>query len=237
MRDLLFIALLIKVGNNCFKLVHNQNLTAMTAATTKRKVLWVCFILAPLLQLIGDSLWVTKEYPFSWNLWREVSYIFFIPVSLVLAKMLEKHSINWAILCCGLFITGCIGNVAMMPLFRLGAFYPINGHDEFPAIVQSVLGKQAFAVTLFPLGLCFPLSFVFFGIGFLRKKIETSLFGFAFILAGILFFSGNALESDIALVIGDVFMLALLLYVVISVNQEKTIISRNQASVPQTYQP
>jgi len=152
-------------------------------------------------------------YDYSWNLWREVSYIFFIPAGLLFAKMIEQKSFAWAMISCALFVTGCIGCVAMMPLFRLGAFYPTKGNDAFPVMVNSVLDKKLFAATIYTPGLCFPVSLVVFGIAFLRYRTFSTVVNIAFILSGVLFWLGNAGEINSLLIIGDGLLLCLFCYV------------------------
>lgn len=173
----------------------------------KRNSVLLCLLLAPLLQLIGDALWVSQTSPFAWSIWREASYIFFIPVGFLLAKLVAPKSMNWAIAACALYVVGSFGSAAMMPLFRLGAFYPTEGQNEFPAIVQSVLDKNAFAVTLFLPGLCFPVSLVLFGIAFLKHKVLPAALGVAFCVAGLLFWTGNAMEMNLILIIADAWLL------------------------------
>jgi hypothetical protein len=95
----------------------------------------------------------------------------------------------------------------MMPLFRLGAFYPTEGANDFPAIVQSVLDKKLFAVSLFLPGLCFPVSLVLFGFLFLIYRLLPAVLSVAFCIAGILFWIGNAGEVNAILVIGDAWLL------------------------------
>jgi hypothetical protein len=180
--------------------------------SSKRNVLLACLIIAPLFHLIGDSLWLTKNFTYSWNIWREASYVFFIPAGFLLAKQLEQKNWNWAVAACALYIIGCFGSATMMPLFRLGAFYPTNGHYEFPAIVQSVLDKKTFAVTLFIPGLCLPVSLIVFGIGFLKHQLLNRFLGIAFIIAGILFWFGNAGELEFVLIVGDAWLLFLFVY-------------------------
>ena len=174
----------------------------------KQKILVLCLIMGPVFQLIGDSLWVTNNFPYAWNVWREASYLFFIPIGFLLSKMVERNNVKWAIAGCALYITGCLGSATMMPLFRLGAFYPIGGHNQFPVIVQSVLDKNAFAVTLFLPGLCFPLSLVMYGVLFFKYKLLPAALASAFCVAGILFWTGNAGEINSILVAGDVWLLA-----------------------------
>jgi hypothetical protein len=183
-----------------------------TTHPLKKQVLLACLFLGPLLQLIGDALWLTRDYNYSWNIWREMSYIFFVPVGFLLAKLLEKKSFTWAMIACALFVIGCFGAATMMPLFRLGGFYLIEGHNEFPAVVQSVLSEKGFAVTLFPLGLCFPVSLVVFGIGFLKHKVLSTFLAVVLILCGVLFWLGNAGEIDPLLITGDVLQLVTLCY-------------------------
>jgi hypothetical protein len=178
----------------------------------KKYTLLSCLFIGPLCQLVGDSLWMTGNYNYSWNVWREASYIFFIPAGFLLAKTLEKKSFTWAMIACALFIIGCFGSAAMMPLFRLGGFYPIEGHYQFPEVVQRVLDKKLFAVTLFPAGLCFPVSFIVFGAGYLRHKLINMGFGLLMMLCGILFFLGNAGEMEALLVAGDSLILFTLCY-------------------------
>ena len=142
-----------------------------------------------------------------------MSYIFFTPVGFyLLAKMLEKKSFIWAMIACALFVIGCFGVATMMPLFRLGAFYPIEEHYDFPNVVQSVLDQKGFAVTLFPLGLCFPVSLVVFGIGFLKHNLLNKLLDIALTICGVLFWLGNAGEIELAQIIGDVLLLVTLCY-------------------------
>jgi hypothetical protein len=174
-----------------------------------RRSLIACLVAAPLLQLIGDCLWVSHKFPFFWNVWRQASYIFFIPVGFLLAKQIEFKSGFWAILACSFFVVGCFGSATMMPLFRLGAFYPVEGHNAFPAIVESVIAKKGFAFTIYPLGLCFPIGFLLFGTAFLRLHILPRLFGLAFVASGILYWMGNAVKVDALLIGGDVWLLLL----------------------------
>jgi hypothetical protein len=183
-----------------------------TTHPLKKQVLLVCLFLGPLLQLIGDALWLTRDYNYSWNIWREMSYIFFVPAGFLLARLLERKSFVWAMIACALFVIGCFGVATMMPLFRLGGFYPIEGHYEFPVVVKSVLDQKGFAVTLFPLGLCFPVSLVVFGTGFLKHKILNKLLAAALIICGVLFWLGNAGEMELSQIIGDVLLLVTLCY-------------------------
>jgi hypothetical protein len=180
-----------------------------TLHPTIKQSLIACLLLAPMLQLIGDSLWVSQAFPFSWSLWREASFIFFIPAGFLLARLVATKSATWAVLACGFYIVGCIGVTTMMPLFRLGAFYPVQHANEFPSVVQSVLDKGAYAATLFLPGLCFPVSLVLFGIAFLKHRVLPKPFGSSFILAGILFWFGNAMEINPLMVISDVWLLLL----------------------------
>jgi hypothetical protein len=175
----------------------------------KRNVLFLCLLIAPLLQLIGDILWINHGFSYSWSIWREASFIFFIPVGFWMARIVETKSVKWALAACAFYVVGCLGVAAMMPLFRLGAFFPIQEHHEFPAIVQSVLDKNAFALTLFPPGLCFPVSLILFGIGLLKYKLLNTPLGFAFVVSGVLFWLGNAMEMDLVLILGDVWLLGL----------------------------
>jgi len=185
----------------------------MTSDRSKRLVLTVCLFLGPLFQLTGDVLWKMHTYSYSWNVWREASYIFFIPAGFLFAKIIERKSLNWAMISCALFVIGCIGCVAMMPLFRLGAFYPTEGNNAFPIIVNSVLDKKSFAATLYPPGLCFPVSLVVFGICFLKYKMFSPIVNSAFILSGILFWLGNAGEIDSILIIGDGLLLCIFCFI------------------------
>ena len=183
-----------------------------TPVRSKTIVLTACLFLGPLFQLIGDSLWKMHTYSYSWNIWREASNIFFVPSGFLFAKLIERKSFTWAMISCALFVIGCIGCVAMMPLFRLGAFYPTEGNNAFPLIVNSVLDKKLFAVTLYPPGLCFPVSLVVFSIGFLRYKLFSPVVNIALILSGVLFWLGNAGEIDSLLIIGDALLLCLFSY-------------------------
>jgi hypothetical protein len=197
-----------------------------TLHPTIKQSLIACLLLAPMLQLIGDSLWVSQTFPFSWSLWREASFIFFIPAGFLLARLVATKSATWAVLACGFYIVGCIGVTTMMPLFRLGAFYPVQHSNEFPTVVQSVLDKGAYAATLFLPGLCFPVSLVLFGIAFLKHRVLPKPFGASFILAGIVFWFGNAMEINPLMVISDVWLLLLfcgLGYVVFTNNARQPI--------------
>lgn len=173
----------------------------------------ICLFAGPFFQLLGDALWLSRNYNFSWNIWREAAYVFFIPTGFLFAKMIEQKSFWWAMICCALFIIGCVGAAAMMPLFRLGAFYPTEGQYAFPNIVASVLDKKLFAVTLFPAGLCFPISLVLFGVAFLKYRVLKTVIGIAFILSGILFWLGNAGEMESVLILGDIWLLLTFCYV------------------------
>src|SRR5215210_4802941 len=178
----------------------------------KRNLLFACLLLAPLFQLTGDSLWASHTDTYAWTIWRQFSYIFFIPAGFLFAKVIEQKSFVWAAIACALFVIGCFGSAVMMPLFRLGAFYPTKTHYEFPEIVQSVLDKRLFALTLFLPGLCLPVSLIIFGVGFLKHRLLNVIASAGFILSGILFFAGNALEQEVAIVIGDVLLLIVFCY-------------------------
>ena len=179
----------------------------------------ICLFAGPFFQLLGDTLWLTRSYSFSWNIWREIAYIFFVPAGFLFAKMIEQRNFWWSMVPCALFVAGCIGAAAMMPLFRLGAFYPIIGHNALPTVVTSVLSKKLFGATLYPLGLCFPVSLVIFGTAFLKHRLVNTLTGTAFIISGVLFWLGNAGEIDSILIIGDVWLLVTFCYVGYRVHQ------------------
>jgi hypothetical protein len=121
--------------------------------------------------------------------------------------MLERKNFLWAMIACAFFVIGCFGSATMMPLFRLGAFYPIEGHNEFPSVVQSVLDKKLFALTLYPAGLCFPVSLMIFGLGFLRYNTINRIAAFSLMLCSLLYWMGNAMAMDPALIIGDALLL------------------------------
>jgi len=61
-----------------------------TSDQLKKYVLLACMFIAPLLQLIGDSLWITRNFNYSWSIWREASYIFFVPVGFLLANVSKR---------------------------------------------------------------------------------------------------------------------------------------------------
>lgn len=185
----------------------------MTPGRSKIIVLAACVFLGPMFQLVGDTLWKLHRFNYSWNIWREASYVFFIPAGFLFAKLIERKSFIWAMISCALFVVGCMGCVAMMPLFRLGAFYPTEGNNAFPVIVSSVLDKKLFAATLYPPGLCLPISLVVFGVGFLKYKVFSPVVNVAFILSGVLFWLGNAGEIDGLLIIGDGLLLSVFCYV------------------------
>ena len=103
----------------------------------KKYILFVCLFAGPFFLFVGDVLWLSRDYNYSWNIWREASCIFFVPSGILFAKLIENKNFKWAMFACALCIVGCFGGAAMMPLFRLGAFYPIQGHKEFPVVVQS----------------------------------------------------------------------------------------------------
>jgi hypothetical protein len=184
-----------------------------------------CLLLAPLLQLVGDSLWVSQSFPFSWSLWREASFIFFIPIGFLLARLVAPKSATWAVIASAFYFVGCIGVSTMMPLFRLGAYYPMEKANEFPTIVQSVFDKGAYAPTLFFPGLCFPVSLVLFGIAFVKHRVLPRAFAISFILAGILFWFGNAMEINPLMITSDVWLLLLfcgLSYILFTNNARQT---------------
>jgi hypothetical protein len=74
----------------------------------KKTVLTAWLFLRSLFQLTGDVLWKMHTYPYSCNVWRESSYIFFIPAGILFAKIVERKSFNWAIISCALFVIGCV---------------------------------------------------------------------------------------------------------------------------------
>jgi hypothetical protein len=188
---------------------NTTNHFMQTLHPTIKQSLITCLLLAPLLQLVGDSLWVSQAFPFSWSLWREASFIFFIPIGFLLARLVAPKSATWAVVACGFYFVGCIGVSTMMPLFRLGAFYPVQHANEFPTVVQSVLDKGAYAATLFFPGLCFPVSLVLFGVAFVKHRVLPRAMAASFILAGILFWFGNAMEINPLMVASDVWLLLL----------------------------
>jgi hypothetical protein len=70
--------------------------------------------------------------------------------------------------------------------------------------------------------LCFPVSLVLFGIAFLKYKPMHALVGYAFILAGLLFWFGNALEMIYVMVAGDAWLLAVFCYIGYGVQRESS---------------
>ena len=184
----------------------------MTNNRSKGPVLAICLFAGPSFQLVGDCLWLTHSYNFSWNIWREVASIFFIPAGFLFTKIIERKSFWWSASCCALFVIGCIGAAAIMPLFRLTAFYPAVGHNGLPTVVTSIMDKKLFGVTIFPPGLCFPVSLVLFGMAILKQKVLNVLAGIAFIASGAFFWTGNAGEVDSILIIGDIWLLLTFCY-------------------------
>jgi len=166
----------------------------MTVQESHRRILIICLVSGPLLQLIGDALWLHGNYNYSWNLFREASTMFFVPCGFLFAKMPNQKSPGWAIVSCALFVVGCLGCAGIMPLFRLSTFYHTEGHYALPDIVNSVLGRNLFGATVFLPGLCFPVSLIVFGIAFTRWHVTKKIAGINLIVSGIFFWLGNAGE-------------------------------------------
>lgn len=183
-----------------------------TKEGSKNIVALICLFAAPLLQLVGDTVWLTHNNNYSWNTWREASFVFFVPAGFLFARIIEKKSFRWALVACAFFIIGCFGTAAMMPLFRLGTFYPISSHEDFKEIVQSVPGQKLFAAGIFIPGLCFPVSLVLFGIGFIKYKLLKPVIGIAFIACAILLWVGNATGLGAVVIFGDVLILLTFCY-------------------------
>jgi hypothetical protein len=78
--------------------------------------------------------------------------------------------------------------------------------------VNSGLDKKLFGSTLHPPGLCFPVSLVVFGVGFLKYKAFSTMVNIALIISGVLFWLGNAGEIDSLLIIGDGLLLCVFCY-------------------------
>ncbi len=177
---------------------------AMTHNNHYRQVLILCLVTAPLLQLCSDVLWLTGYSKTVMTLIREVSMILFVPTGFWLAYQIGKKAPKTAILCGGLFMTGCMGFAALMPLYRLPDYVPDTIRSQFD--IDHILYATDFAPTIFLFTLCFPLSLLVIGISSFVLGTFSKMVSAWIAISGILFWIGNALHIAFFLIVGDAWL-------------------------------
>lgn len=158
------------------------------------------FLLAPLTGLAGSLLWITNKYEAIWPNIMWASFILFIPVCYRLSQMLKPVVPKLTTWAASLNLIGCVGAAGHMNLFRFNAVLPYHGSRYFADVLMQAADKNFIAPFTYLPGLMFPVSYVLLGVAVIKSKALSVLIGTLLIAFGVLFWMGNAGESDIALV-------------------------------------
>ena len=154
---------------------------------------------APVLGFIASLLWISGGYNSIWPNIYWISFMLFIPVSFMLGQLLKAHAPKLAYFTAVISIVGAISCAGHMFLLRFNAALPHHGKRNFADVLMNAMDKDFIALLTYIPGLLFPVSFVVFGIGLLRVTAFNKIVSLLLITFGILFWLGNAGESDVAL--------------------------------------
>jgi hypothetical protein len=160
---------------------------------------------APFVQLLADILWFGNGMVLTGTVFRQISYVLFIPAVLG-AAYLAPSKITSIVATC-LCLLGIGGGIAIVALYRIGAGSEI-GHTGLPLFVeQAFAANPGIGVSIFIPGILFPLGHLVFSLAFLKGESMQRLLSILFFATGVLFFMGNALEIKVALFIADLLMI------------------------------
>ena len=163
------------------------------------KQFMIYMIAAPLLGFIASLLWLSESDNNIWPNIYWVSYVLFIPVSFMLGQMLKSTAPRFAYFTTVLSIVGSVSCAGHMLLLRFNAVLPHHGKRNFADVFMNAMDTGVIALLTYIPALLFPVSFVMFGIALLRAKRFNKIVGLLLIAFGVLFWMGNAGESDPAL--------------------------------------
>ncbi len=168
-------------------------------------------IAAPFVQLVADILWLGNGVIFLGTVLRQISYVLFIPA--VLGAGYFAPSKVKGIVASWLCLLGIAGGIAIVALFRVGAGSEI-GQSGLPLFVEQAFAAHAgIGISIFIPGIFFPLGHLAFSLAFWKEK-RTRLLSLLFLIAGILFFMGNALSIKGALFTSDSLMIIIYAWIV-----------------------
>jgi hypothetical protein len=181
--------------------LHNKYLR-MIAFLFNKPATALLLLAAPVTGLAGAVLWSLPGLDAVWPNVLWLSFLLFIPVGYRLAAVLQQRPpvlTAWAL---SLNMIGCVSAAGHMNLFRFNAVLPYQGSRNFPDILMQAMDQHAIDLLTYLPALLFPVSFVLFGIAVIKTKVFNILTGALLIVFGLLFWLGNAGESDAALISG-----------------------------------
>lgn len=175
-------------------------------STAVERNIQVAMIAAPITQLIADALWFGNDMVLVGTILRQISYLLFIPAVLGIGLLSSSRSIGMiAMWLCWL---GIAGGIAIVTMFRLGLGSGM-GESGIPVIAEQAFAYHpAVGISIFIPGILFPLGHVLFGFAFLKRDTHKYLVSLLFLVPGVLFWMGNALEIKAALYAADILMIA-----------------------------
>jgi hypothetical protein len=188
--------------------IIHQTIHLMTSFAASRflKIAAAGMVLAPLLLLLGDAVWMLGGHVATGTLLRWTSYVAFIPAVIGLTYRLGARGLGLVggLLC----LVGIPGGVSILTLYRLAAVLQ-PGPSGVPVVIEEALGKNpALPATIFLPGALFPLGLFLCGIALVRLEKSQPLPGLLLSLGGVLFWVGNALDVLPALLACDVLLLS-----------------------------
>jgi len=159
---------------------------------------------APFVQLIADILWFGNGVILTGTVFRQISYILFIPAVLGAAYLAPSKTTGAIAMSLCLFGIG--GGIAIVALYRIGSGSEVS-QTGLPLFVEQAFTKNpGIGLSIFIPGILFPLGHVVFSLAFLKRS-RPHLLSIMFLASGVLFFMGNALEIKGALFTSDLLMI------------------------------
>ena len=172
-------------------------MTAQISFSPKNFIIYL--VSAPILGFIASLLWIAGGFDSIWPNIYWISFILFIPVSFMLGQMLKIKTPRLAYCITVLSIIGSVSCAGHMFLLRFNSVLPHHGKRNFADVFMNAMDKNSIAFLTYIPGLLFPVSFVAFGIALLSVNTFNKIVSLLLMAFGILFWQGNAGESDAAL--------------------------------------
>lgn len=200
-----------------------------TASTSPRNDLrrpaTLALVAAPLLLTAGDTLgMLTRQETIHWTLLLWLSFVVFVPAVFALAHLVRTRAPRAGLVLGGVALFGTMMGASMQVFFRAGIALQQASDAAATAAIEPVAQRawappSLFFMTTVAPGLFFPLGMLGLGIALAVGRQVTRGAALLLCLGAVLFPVGHAVGIPVALIGGDLVLVAALSWIAAEVRR------------------
>jgi hypothetical protein len=179
----------------------------------------LALVFAPLLLTAGDTVGVlTKHGTIHWTLLLWLSFVVFVPAIFALAHLVRTRAPRTGLVLGGVALFGAMMGASMQVFFRAGIALQQASDAAATAVIQPVAERawappSLFFMTTVAPGLFFPLGMLSLGIALALGRQVPRGAALLLCLGAVLFPVGHAVGIPVALIGGDLVLVAALAWI------------------------